>query len=40
MLEVVGDEVKEADNIDYDDYPFGQPLDWSCITDVSSKSGP
>ncbi|XP_030936473.1 uncharacterized protein LOC115961677 [Quercus lobata] len=40
VLDVVGDEVKEADNIDYDDYPFGQPLDWSCITDVSSKSGP
>ena len=35
VLEAVGEEVKEADNIDYDDYPYGWPLDWSCITDGS-----
>ena len=25
--------------MDYDDYPYGCPLDWSYITDVSSRSG-
>ena len=40
VLEVVGDEVEEADDIDYDDYPYGRPLYWSCITDSSSRSGP
>ncbi|XP_030964217.1 secreted acidic protein 1A-like [Quercus lobata] len=27
VLEATGDEVKEADNIDYDDYPYGRPSD-------------
>ena len=39
VLEAV-EEVVGADNIDYDDYPYGRPLDWSCITDVGSRSGP
>ena len=30
----------EAEGIDYNEYPYGRPLDWSCITDVSSRSGP
>ena len=40
MLKVVGEEVEEAENIDYDDYPYGRPSDRSCITDGSSRSGP
>ena len=43
-LEVVGDEVEfedaEPDDIDYNDYPYGRPLEWSCVTDVNSRSGP
>ena len=35
VLKVAGKEMGEANNIDY-----GCLLDWSCITDVSSKSGP
>ena len=30
----------EAEGINYDKYLYGRPLDWSCITDVSSISGP
>ena len=40
MLEATGEEVEEANNIDYDDYPYGHPLDWSYITNASLKSGP
>ena len=40
VLEVAREEVKEANNMDYDDYPYSHPSDWSCITDASSKSGP
>ena len=40
MLEVVGEEAEEANNIDYDDYLYGHPSDWSYITDVSSRLGP
>ena len=44
VLEAVGEEVEiedeEAGDIDYDDYPYRRPSDWSCITDVSSRSGP
>jgi len=44
VLGVLGDEVEvedeEADDIDYDDYPYGWPSNWSCITNVSSRSGP
>ena len=35
VLEAVGEEIEEADNVDY-----GRLSNWSCITDVSSKSGP
>ena len=40
VLEVVGEEVEEVDNIDYDNYPYERPSDWSCIFDGSSRSGP
>ena len=44
VLEAVGEKVEiedeEAGDIDYDDYPYRRPSDWSCITDVSSRSGP
>ena len=40
VLKAVGEKVKEADNIDYNDYPYGHPSNWSCITDVSLRSGP
>ena len=40
VLEVVGEEVEVADNINYDDYPYGRPSNWSCIIDASSRSGP
>ncbi|XP_065634344.1 uncharacterized protein LOC136069566 [Quercus suber] len=30
----------EAIGGDYDKYPYGRPLDWSCITNVSPKLGP
>ena len=40
MLEAIGEEVEEVDNIDYDNYPYERPLDWSCIFDGSSRSGP
>ena len=39
VLEAVADEAEEANNIDYDDYPYGRPSNQSCITDVSSRSG-
>ena len=35
VLEAIGEEVEKADNIDYDDYPYGRLSYWSCITDVS-----
>ena len=38
VLEAAGEKVEEANNIDYDDYPYGHPSDWSCITDCSSSS--
>ena len=40
MLEATGEEVEEANNIDYDDHPYGHPFDWSCITDVRLRSDP
>ncbi|KAL0010965.1 hypothetical protein SO802_006073 [Lithocarpus litseifolius] len=40
MLEVAGKEVEESINIDYDDYPFGRPSNWSYITNGSSRSDP
>ena len=30
----------QANDVDYDGYPYRHPLDWSCITDVSSRSDP
>ena len=33
-------EVAKANDIDYDDYPYGQPSDWSYIANVNSRSGP
>ena len=33
-------EDEEPDDIDYNDYPYGRPLEWSCVTDVNSRSGP
>ena len=39
-LETIGEEIEEADNIDYDDYPYKRPLDWTCIIDGSSRLGP
>ena len=40
VLEATGKEVEEADNVDYDDYPYGRPLDWNWIIDGSSRSCP
>ena len=44
MLEIVGNEVEVEDekvsDINYDDYPYGQPSDWIYITDVSSRLDP
>ena len=40
LLEVVEEKVEEANNIDYDDHPYRCLLDWSCVTNASSKSGP
>ena len=44
MLEIVGNEVEVEDekvsDINYDDYPSGQPSDWICITDVSLRLDP
>ena len=40
VLEVAGEEVEKANNIDYDDHPYGRLSDWSYVTDVSSRSGP
>ena len=31
---------EEAVGGDYDEYPYGRPSNWSCIMDVSPKSGP
>ena len=31
---------EEAIRGNYDEYPYGRPSDWSCITDVSPKLGP
>ena len=39
ILEDVRGEIEQANDVDYDDYPYGCPLNWTCITDVSSRSG-
>ena len=40
VLEAIEEEVKESDNIDYDDYPYRRRSDWSCISNGSSRLGP
>ena len=40
VLEAVEEEIEEADNIDYDDYPYRRPSNWTYIIDGSSRSGP
>ncbi|KAL0015139.1 hypothetical protein SO802_002208 [Lithocarpus litseifolius] len=40
LLEDAGEEIGQANDVDYDDYPYGCLLDWSCINDVSSRSSP
>ena len=37
--EDIEEDVK-VEGINFDEYPYRRPLDWSCITDVSSRSGP
>ena len=39
-MEAIREEVEEADNIDYDDYPYRRPSYWSCIIDGSLRSSP
>ena len=39
-LKAVEEEVEEANNINYDDHPYGRLSDWSFITDVSSTTSP
>ena len=38
VLEATGEEIEEADDVDYSDHPYGRLSDWSRITNVSSKS--
>ncbi|KAK9991583.1 hypothetical protein SO802_026568 [Lithocarpus litseifolius] len=40
ILEDVVEEVEQANDVDYDDYPYRRPSDWRCITDVNLRSGP
>ena len=43
LINVLEDEREEngqANDVDHDNYPYGRLSDWSCITDVSSRSGP
>ena len=40
VLEDVREEVEQPSDVDYNDYPYGRPSDWSCITDVSLRFGP
>ncbi|KAL0015607.1 hypothetical protein SO802_002676 [Lithocarpus litseifolius] len=37
ILKDAREEVGQPNDVDYDDYPYGRPSDWSCITDVSSS---
>ena len=40
MLENAREENAQANQMYYDEYPYGHLLDWSDITDVSSRSSP
>ena len=40
VLENAREENGQANDVDYDGYPYKRPSDWSCITDVSSRSSP
>ena len=40
MLENVREENAQANQMYHDEYPYGHLLDWSDITNVSSRSGP
>ena len=43
LINVLEDEREEngqANDVDHDNYPYGRLSDWSCITDVNSRSGP
>jgi len=40
VLGAAREEIEEADNVDYDDYSYRSPLDWSYITDGTSRLGP
>ena len=40
LLEDAGEEIEQANDVDYDDYPYGRLSDWSYITNVNSRSGP
>ena len=41
-IEVEDEDIEEyvEEGIDYDEYPYGRPSDWSCIIDVNSRPGP
>ena len=39
VLEDAREENGQANDVDYDDYPYGRPSNWSYITDVSSRFG-
>ena len=40
VLEDAREVVRQPNDVDYEDYPYVHPSDWSCITDVSLRSGP
>ena len=40
LLEDAGEEIEQANDVDYDDYPYGRLSDQSYITNVSSRSNP
>ena len=40
VLENASEENGQANDVDYDGYPYECPSNWSCITDVSSRSSP
>ena len=41
-IEVEDEDIEEyvEEGIDYDEYPYGRPLDWSCIIEVNLRLGP
>ena len=40
VIEAIREELEDANNIDYDDNPYGHPSYWSCIADISLRSDP